>query len=210
MKKIKNKKIKVILWDFDGVLINSNSIRDYGFEQVLKGYPRQQVEQLIQFHKTNGGLSRYVKFRYFFETIRGETLTDIHLNKLVNNFSAIMRKSLVNESLLITENINFIKNNFQKYNMHIVSGSDQSELRDLCKALNISCYFKSIYGSPVPKNNLVSMTLEKYNYSKSECILIGDSINDYEAAKMNKISFEAFNNPELIKFNTYQTCKLFV
>ena len=67
---------KVILWDFDGVLMNSNSVRDLGFEKVLAGYPVEEVKSLMKYHQANGGLSRYVKFRYFFEEIRKENVSD--------------------------------------------------------------------------------------------------------------------------------------
>ena len=62
--------MKIIFWDFDGVILNSNKVRDSGFEIVLKDFPKNQVELLLNYHRQNGGLSRYVKFRYFFEVIR--------------------------------------------------------------------------------------------------------------------------------------------
>lgn len=59
-------KLIVIFWDFDGVLMDPNSVRDIGFEQVLAKFPNTQVKQLFAFHRANGELSRYVKFRHFF------------------------------------------------------------------------------------------------------------------------------------------------
>lgn len=67
-------RIKTIFWDFDGVLMNSNAVRDKGFELVLADYPKDQVKQLMDFHQANGGLSRYVKFRYFFENIKFKSI----------------------------------------------------------------------------------------------------------------------------------------
>ena len=67
---------RVILWDFDGVIINSNQIRERGFREVLSEYPISQIESLIDFHRRNGGLSRYVKFKYFFNDIRGEDISN--------------------------------------------------------------------------------------------------------------------------------------
>jgi phosphoglycolate phosphatase-like HAD superfamily hydrolase len=45
---------------------------------------------------------------------------------------------------------------------------------------------------------LVSNVLVKNNYLVNETILIGDSINDYEAAKVNNIDFYGYNNVSLI------------
>ena len=201
-------KFKVILWDFDGVLMNSNSVRDLGFERVLATYPAEQVEALMKYHKANGGLSRYVKFRYFFEKIRNEVVSDNQIQELAKKFSIIMREILFDNSLLIQDSIKFVKDNFTKFKMHIVSGSDGVELNALCKHLDIDKYFITIEGSPTAKNTLVKQLLISFNYALNECVLIGDSINDLEAAKINNISFAAYNNkslstPEILTINHF-------
>lgn len=194
------KKYKVIFWDFDGVLLNSNKIRDLGFIEVLKDYPENQVDQLMEFHQKNGGLSRYVKFRYFYENILGTSITEEEVNNLAGKFSDIMMKLLNDNTLLIDETLSFVKANHSDYRMHIVSGSDQAELRLLCENLKINHYFASIHGSPTPKNDLVKNLLKENNYDSSNCLLIGDSINDYEAAKLNDIAFLGYGHDnDLIK-----------
>lgn len=190
-------KFKVILWDFDGVLMDSNSVRDMGFETVLANYPKKQVEVLMQYHKANGGLSRYVKFRYFFEEILKKPVTEEMIETMAKAFSDIMRKYLTNTDLLIKDSMNFVRHNHEKFLMHIVSGSDQQELRYFCQELGISIYFLSINGSPTPKKQLVLNILTNYKYNKTEVVLIGDSINDYDAAIENNISFAAYNNSAL-------------
>jgi HAD superfamily hydrolase (TIGR01549 family) len=189
--------IRNILWDFDGVILNSNAVRDKGFEITLQKYPSEQVEKLMKYHQENGGLSRYHKFRYFFETIRNEKVTDERILKLANEFSVIMMKNLTNKSLLIRDSLEFIISNHLNYCFHIVSGSDGKELNNLCKHLEIDSYFLSIQGSPTPKKELVDIVLKKYQYSNDECILIGDSINDFEAAVSNKIKFLGYNSKTL-------------
>lgn len=189
--------IKTIFWDFDGVLMDSNDLRDKGFLEVLGKYPNGQIKQLMDFHQANGGLSRYVKFRYFFEEVRDEEITDAEIQKWADKFSKIMLKLLINEELLIQENLIFVKENYQNYNMHIVSGSDGNELRKICKGVGIKRYFKTIEGSPTPKKQLIANILKKEHYRPSNCILIGDSINDYEAALKNKIFFMPYNNEKL-------------
>jgi phosphoglycolate phosphatase-like HAD superfamily hydrolase len=191
-----------ILWDFDGVLMNSNAIRDVGFEKVLALYPPDQVHKLMTFHRANGGLSRYVKFRYFFEQIRNEVISDAEVQKLASDFSSIMLGLLLNPALLIQETLNFVEHYSATIPMHIVSGSDQVELRYICSTLKIAGHFHSIHGSPTPKKELVRDVLLINNYDKERCVLIGDSINDYEAARANGIGFMAYNNDALNIYNT--------
>lgn len=191
-----------ILWDFDGVLLDSNRVRDLGFREVLREYPQEQVDALIDYHHRNGGLSRYVKFRHFFEVIRGEALSEENLVSLTAAFSSIMRRLLTDPGLLIPETVNFVKANYRNIRMHVVSGSDQEELRFLCRELGLSPYFISIHGSPTPKKNLVALVLDTYGYLPGDCLLIGDSINDYEAAAAHGVPFQAYNNADLEKYNT--------
>ena len=191
---------KVFFWDFDGVLMNSNVVRDQGFIEVLSEFPQNEVDQLLAFHRKNGGLSRYVKFRYFFEEVRGESISEEQVNEWAARFSKQMKELLVDASLLIEETISFIKSIHANHPMHIVSGSDGNELRYLCEALQIDKYFISIHGSPTPKKQLVSTLISEHGYDKKDCLLIGDSINDYEAAEENGIAFYGYNNPELRKY----------
>jgi HAD superfamily hydrolase (TIGR01549 family) len=193
-------KTKVIFWDFDGVVMDSNAVRDLGFERVLAEFPTEQVDQLLKYHQTNGGLSRYVKFRYFFEEIRKEQISEDEIRKWADRFSIIMRELLINPELLIRKTLSFILENQGKYSMHIVSGSDQEELRYLCKILGIEHFFLSIHGSPKPKKEWLKDLTQKHNYDLKNCVLIGDSVNDYEAALENRISFIPFNNLELSLF----------
>ena len=193
----------VILWDFDGVILDSMPIREYGFKKVLEEYPEWEVEELLKFHVENGGLSRYVKFRYFFEEIRKEGLSEEKLGKLTKRYSEIMKEKLCTRSNLIPETIDFIEKNQKNYRMHIVSGSDGNELRYLCERLSISQFFKTIEGSPTPKTELVGNLIEKFNYNSEKLCLIGDSKNDFEAATINKVDFYAYNNTSLQGFGKH-------
>lgn len=194
--------LQAVLWDFDGVLIDSMSVRELGFREVLCSYPEDQVEHLIQYHRENGGLSRYAKFNYFFQHIRQESVEINTINLLSQKFSKIMLSILKNPDLLIDETVSYIQKKHNFFHMHVVSGSDQAELRELCVALKINNYFLSIHGSPMPKKKLVENVINDYNYNPSTCILIGDSRNDYEAAVVNGIHFMGYNNSKVELLST--------
>ena len=185
------------MWDFDGVILDSDDIRTDGFVQVLSNHPEELVAELVAYHKANGGLSRYVKFRYFYENILGQSITDEAVSELASAFSKIMKADLGNPALLIQDTLAFIKSRGSQVSMHIVSGSDQNELRGLCRTLGIESYFQSIFGSPTPKISLVKNLLLDQGYRKANVCLIGDSANDYEAAQTNGVDFFGFNNPSL-------------
>ncbi len=201
--------IKNILFDFDGVILDSMPVREHGFRKIFEHYDKNSVEKLIKYHTLNGGLSRYVKIRYFYEELLNEEVKEGRILELAKEFSVIMKKELINKKYLISDTVWFIKNNFKNYNFHIVSGSDERELQYLCKELELEKYFISIHGSPTPKNNLVKSVLDTNNYNQNETILIGDSINDLEAAKVNQLKFFGYNNEYLMRYNYITTFKDF-
>ena len=193
---------EAILWDFDGVIMNSNHVRDNGFSVVLKDFPEDEVQNLLNYHRKNGGLSRYVKFRYFFEQIRGESVTEEQVLQYASSFSTEVMKHLTNTELLIEETVNYIRQHYLEIPMFIVSGSDQEELRKICWHTNIDAYFKEILGSPTPKKQLVKKIIQTYGINPSASLLVGDSINDYEASEVNGLHFMAYNNPSIDHYST--------
>lgn len=186
-----------VIWDYDGVILDSNDVRELGFRQCLKSFPKDHVESLIDYHNVNGGLSRFHKFRYFFEVIRGENVSDSKINSLCTEFSEIMRGELTNTSRLFGTALELIQSNKKSERKQFVaSGSEQNELRYLLTEQGLSHYFDGIYGSPTPKSEIVSMIL-KENLEENRWCLIGDSINDLDAARENNIFFIGVRNEHL-------------
>jgi phosphoglycolate phosphatase-like HAD superfamily hydrolase len=194
--------IKHVLFDFDGVILNSMPIRDWGFCKLFEEYPQEQINRLLEYHQQNGGLSRYVKIRYFFNHILNQEIPQDKVQDLADRFSTLVKERLCDPRLLINTTHLFIEKNFSNYNFHIVSGSDEKELLEVCDRLGISRFFVSIHGSPIPKDNLVAAIIRNNAYEPFETILVGDSINDYEAAVRNDIRFCGFNNPGLKDIGT--------
>lgn len=194
------KQFKIHFWDFDGVLIDSMHVRDIGFRIVLKDYPEEVVNELLEFHKRNGGLSRYVKFRHFFQKVLNENVEEEKIEQLAYNFKKIMLSHLIDKELLIDTTNLYIKKNYKQKKMYITSGSDEEELIQICKGVGIFKYFEQIKGSPTSKIININNLILENGFMKKDCILIGDSINDYDAAVANKISFAGFNNHYLKKF----------
>jgi phosphoglycolate phosphatase-like HAD superfamily hydrolase len=193
--------IKTILWDFDGVILDSMKIKGDGFVELFKEYDQKAVQELERYHYLNGGVSRFEKIRYFFNTILEESISEDNILQLSDDFATIIEKKLYDCSNLIDDSLLFIKTNYKKYNFNIVSGAENNEINSLCIHFKIDQYFLSINGSPTKKEVLVKNILEKYKYSLDETILIGDSINDYNAADFNNVVFYGYNNTTLIDYN---------
>jgi phosphoglycolate phosphatase-like HAD superfamily hydrolase len=206
---IHNSQLKNILWDFDGVIFDSMKIKSDGFLELFKEYDALSLEEMKRYHYAHGGVSRFDKIRYFYNNILGREITEDEVIALANKFAKIIEKKLFDKNNLIMDSIDFIKNNYNNYSFHIVSGAEHNELNRICDAFDLTKYFISIDGSPTKKDILVKNLLEKYNYIKDESILIGDAITDYNASIKNGIGFYGYNNIELKKFDYIESFKEF-
>ena len=59
------KRYKSLIFDCDGVILNSNKIKTEAFRKILKKYNQNAVYEFINYHKNNGGISRYIKIKEF-------------------------------------------------------------------------------------------------------------------------------------------------
>ncbi len=183
-------KYKHIIFDFDGVLVESNTIRFKGFRLLFRDYPDDQVQMLVEYAMLNGGMSRYEKIKYFFEEIKHEAISDAGVQILSRQYTELVKQRVI-DAEPVTGSLEFLSNNSTNYDFAIVSGSDQEELRAVCQARKISQLFLNILGSPERKEINISRLLSEEGWDKGSCLLIGDSLNDLEAAQKNNIDFIA-------------------
>jgi HAD superfamily hydrolase (TIGR01549 family) len=181
-------KYKHIIFDFDGVLAETNAIRIDGFRLLFSVFPRAQVQTLVDYCKRNGGLSRYEKIRYFFEKIKEENIDDARLKMFAQKYSEIVKQRII-EAEPVKGSLEFLADNHDNYDLAIISGSDQEELREICRQRKIDHYFVEILGSPASKERNMAGLLSKFKWQKADCLFVGDSINDLAAAKVNGIDF---------------------
>jgi phosphoglycolate phosphatase-like HAD superfamily hydrolase len=187
-------KNNVIVLDFDGVILESFDIKTDAFRELFSNYP-DQVDEVVSYHKKNGGISRYVKFRYIYENILNLPPTDNDLNALADRFSEI-----VYQRILICPFVNgaldFLKDFHNTMHIYIASGTPEDELRDIINKRGLSEYFSGIFGSPSTKPQIVRNIMHIENMLPSDIIYVGDAISDLNAAREVGVTFIGRNKTE--------------
>lgn len=179
--------VKMIFWDFDGVIKESVSVKTDAFIEIFYPYGPGVAKKVRLHHLENGGMSRFDKIPLYLKW-SGVEPTNSKINEISNQFSMIVKNKVINSDWVpgVRE---FIESNKKKYIFIIVSATPQKELNDICKKLNISNYFDKIYGSPTSKSDAIKGSIKDYGILPQKCILFGDAMADLKAAKENNINF---------------------
>jgi HAD superfamily hydrolase (TIGR01549 family) len=178
---------KSIVFDCDGVVLNSNEVKTRAFYNVTLGYGEVFASKFRDFHMQNGGISRYKKFEYFLTNILGKKIDEKVIKKLLYSFSKEVKKGLM--SCEITRNLDILRQKTHEAKWFIVSGGDQEELREVFKARDISDYFNGgIFGSPACKDTILFNELQNKNLVQP-CLFLGDSKYDFEVSVRHRMDF---------------------
>ncbi len=182
--------IKAIIFDFDGVLVESVDIKTEAFRELFKNYPGEYLEKFVQYHLLNGGVSRFEKIKYFYREFLNKAVTQEELRKLCEEFSRLVVKKVI-EAPYVPGAERLLSLCQKAYDMFVVSGTPGNEMNFIVRERAMSHFFRGVYGSPSPKTQLVRKILKNCLLDPNETVMIGDSLTDFLAAKENRIRFLA-------------------
>ena len=183
--------IRAIVFDFDGVLVDSVHIKTKAFEKLFKNEEEEKVQQFLAFHKKHGGVSREEKVRYFYSNILRRSLSESLLHALCEQFREAVVDRIVSVDWVegTTEAIKEIKG--QGILTMIVSGTPEDELKMIVCRKKAETLFDEIFGSPHTKPQLLNKILKKYGLESGEVMYLGDSLSDHFAAQEVGVHFIA-------------------
>lgn len=189
----------VIFWDFDGVIKESVSVKTDAYVELFRHYGSDVCNQVKNHHLTNGGMSRFDKIPLYLKWV-GIEQNDEEVQNYCDKFSRIVKDKVI-ASAWVPGVQDFIHNNNKKYIFIMVSATPQDEIEEICKKLNLDCFFLKIYGSPASKSKSIKISMLQCEVDASSCIMIGDAQADIDAAQDNNIDFIFRRHQENLKLN---------
>ena len=182
------KKLEAIFFDFDGVLVDSTTIKEEGFATLFSHLPEAALSRILSYHRLHGGVSRVEKIRYAYREVLEEKLPEEKLQRLAAHYS-----ELVVEKVVACDEINGatqLLNSFRgKCEILLISGTPEEELREIIARRGMEKFFREISGSPVGKVEHIERMLENYTLSQNGSVFIGDALTDYHAARKTGLDF---------------------
>ncbi len=184
------KMIKVVIFDFDGVLVESVDIKTAAFAELFRKEGESVLKKIVDYHIANTGVSRYEKFRYIYRKILEKDLSEKEFNVLCDRFASLVVKSVV-KAPYVKGAYQFLSRNREKYRFFVTSATPQNEVEAIIKERGIEGFFSAIYGAPTKKRDAVKQVLIEEGVDASNAIYVGDALSDYEAARESNINFIA-------------------
>ncbi len=178
---------KVLILDFDGVIIESVGIKDDAFEQLFRGYP-EHLNQIIEYHLAHNATIRFKKFQYITETILQEPYTDEKEQELSAAFSRLVFERIV-QCPFVEGAKAFLDFFLGQIPVYLVSVSPKVELETVLERRQLDIYFKQVYADPWNKTDAIKDILQNESIGAEDAVFIGDTPEDYLAAKATGLFF---------------------
>ncbi len=190
--------IKAIIFDFDGVILESAAIKTEAFEQMVGQYPAEIGKRFLNYHLTHMGVSRNIKFRYLLEELLQESCTDEKIAEMGHRFSEIVYEKIL-AAPFVPGAREFLEKLYKKMDFYIASGTPQEEMRKIVKERGLKKYFKTVYGTPAKKEEISRRVMQEHGYEKEEVLFVGDADTDLFAAKASGIPFVGRSTSENVE-----------
>jgi phosphoglycolate phosphatase-like HAD superfamily hydrolase len=181
-------KYQVIIFDFDGVIVESTDIKTHAYAKLFQNHETDALAKFIRYVTIQGGLSRHEHFQYLYGEILKRDLCPEEERILASKYKDIVLKEVIDAPFVpgIIEFIHMYKENF---NYYIASGTPDEELKTIVAARGVTKIFNGVYGSPDSKASIISKIITLTNKNLDEVVMIGDSITDYDGARIAGIPF---------------------
>jgi len=183
------KSYKTLVFDCDGVVLNSNGAKIDAYREVALrfGADAAQAEQLVQHHIQLGGISRYPKFEYFLRDIMQREVNQQSMDKLLQQFTVAVQSRLADCE--ISPHLPALKQATKGIDWMMISGGDQTELREIMAARGLQHYFNAgIFGSPDNKQSILQREIFQ-RHIQHPALFLGDSEYDYWSATEAQLDF---------------------
>lgn len=178
---------ELIFWDFDGVIKDSVSVKTSAFEKLFLPYGQKIAQEVKKHHEANGGVSRFEKMPLYLSWA-GEDATEKLVEKFCKLFSEAVFQSVVESAWVPGVYEYLCKNHVEKYFV-LVTATPQLEIEKILSTLEISHFFRKVFGAPTKKVDAIQSILEKQKVMPEHALMLGDVETDLLAAQANSIPF---------------------
>jgi phosphoglycolate phosphatase-like HAD superfamily hydrolase len=174
--------LRCLVFDCDGVLLDSVPIKTMALARLAAPYGDEARDRLVMYHALHGGVSRYLKFAWFFREVLGREITRDESRDWGERFAEYALEELRRCPLI--PGVQTVLDSWSgRLPMYVCSGAPAQELGQLLQERDIARYFAGIYGSPPAKAGLLAQIVDASGVAAEETLMVGDATTDRDAAE---------------------------
>jgi len=188
--------IRAIVFDFDGVILESAEVKTEAFVELYAAYGPDIVDGVRAHHLANLGISRFKKFAWIAEHLLHEPLDQAGLDALGKRF-AVLALAKVLSSPFVPGAEQALIELAPRYKLFVASGTPHDELAMIVERRGLGPYFVEVHGSPSGKPEIVHGIMARHGLSNDEIVFVGDGTSDHDAALATRVQFLARDTPDV-------------
>lgn len=180
---------EAVFFDFDGVILDSVEVKTKAFARMFRHYGPEIEKSVVEYHLKNGGVSRFDKFRYYYEALLKKTINEETIKNLSEEFSKLVVDEVLTSPFMPGTKESIESLGKKGVPCYIVSATPHEEINLIAEKKKLKGYFNEIHGSPRKKGEICREIIIRKGYTPQNCLFVGDAMSDYDAACKNKIHF---------------------
>lgn len=182
--------IGLVIFDFDGIVLESADIKTDAFPELFSEYPEHQAA-IREYHMAHQGISRYKKFEWIYAELLHRPLDEAKSAELGERFSALVLNKVLAAPFVPGAAELLERLQGCGVLMAIVSGTPQAELDEITARRGLRDYFDHIIGAPTEKYDAIQYLQQLYDLRPEQVVFLGDGLSDNRAASAAGVHFVA-------------------
>ncbi len=178
---------ELVFLDFDGVVVQSNDIKDRAFEKIFAQVPEHR-DELMAYHMGHNAVPRREKFRYAVHEVVRAPEGDALVDRWVSQFEHLTREEVI-ECPYVSGAERFLSRVSETLPLVLVSATPQVDLDLIVDRRGLRPYFSEVHGANAPKSLVMRKVLEARSMSAARTLFLGDSPEDLTAAQKAGVAF---------------------
>jgi phosphoglycolate phosphatase-like HAD superfamily hydrolase len=194
--------IKVIVFDFDGSLIDSYQLKYDAYYKLfpLDDFHKRIITEVLSviFEK-----SRYVILKEIVRRVNGLIVNEYELDNRVQELATEYNDLVVDGAKRCREKTGakeVLESLSKRYKLYLNSSTPEASLKDIVKHRKWENYFCDIFGYPNDKKAVLLNIIKEESINPDELLVVGDGKSDRDSAdKVGSRFFHIFKDGLLVK-----------
>ena len=181
----------------DGTLIDSSEIKTLAFRKLYEVHGQDVADKVVSYHLEHQGVCRFDKFRFWQETLLGESYTESVGQALSQQFNELVVDAVV-DAPYIPGAWEFLENYYELIPLFIASATPEAELKEIVSRRGMAKYFKGVFGAPATKGDILRRIVAENGLEARKVLMVGDAASDYLGAQLGGTAFAGISEDECL------------